>query len=205
IYGTAGLAYGQVSLASRYSTAGVTLNSLVSEVKTGWVAGVGFEYLLQPNLSLGLLYQYVDLGGLNLAASSPSPAFVTLTQSASMTGRFQTLMASLSWHFAPAGSAAPWTGGYAGINCGGAWGNSANATYTGTTAFVVSDARLKRDITLVGRRNDGLGVYTYKYLWSDAVHIGVMAQEVALIHPAAVVRDELTGYLAVDYWMLNRL
>jgi outer membrane immunogenic protein len=204
IYGTAGLAYGQVSLASRYSTAGVTLTSLVSEVNTGWVAGVGFEYLLQPNLSLGLLYQYVDLGGLNFAASSPAPALVMLTQSANTTGRFQTLMASLSWRFAPAGSAAPWTGGYAGINGGGAWGNSANATYTGSTLFP-SDARLKRDIALVGRRSDGLGVYAYKYLWSDAVYIGVLAQEVALIHPGAVVRDDLTGYLSVDYGLLNRL
>jgi outer membrane immunogenic protein len=131
VYGTAGLAYGQVSLASRYSTAGVTLTSLISEVKTGWVAGIGFEYLVQPNVSLGLLYQYVDLGGLNLAASSPLPAFVALTQTAATTGRFQTLMASISWHFAPSGAAAPWTGGYGGINGGGAWGNSANATYTG--------------------------------------------------------------------------
>ncbi|MBI5319623.1 hypothetical protein [Bradyrhizobium sp.] len=62
---------------------------------------------------------------------------------------------------------------------------------------------LKRDITLVARRSDGLGICAYKYRWSDAVHVGVMAQEVALIHPAAVVRDELTGYMAVNYDMLN--
>jgi len=201
IYGTAGLAYGHVSLASHFSTAGLTLNSLVSEIKTGWVAGVGFEYLLLPNLSLGLLYQYVDLGGLNLAASSP-PAFVTIAQTANTTGRFQAVMAGISWRFASAGSAAPWGGAYAGIQGGGAWGNSASANYAGSVA-VPSDVRLKRDVTLVGRRSDGLGVYTYKYLWSDAVYVGVLAQEVALIHPGAVVHDDLTGYLSVDYGLLN--
>src|SRR5205823_798362 len=97
---------------------------------------------------------------------------------------------------------APWEGGYAGLQGGGAWGNSASANYTASQRFE-SDVRLKRDITLVGRRGDGLGVYAYRYLWSDTVFVGVMAQEVALIHPAAVVRDELTGYLSVDYGMLN--
>ena len=96
----------------------------------------------------------------------------------------------------------PWTGGYAGIQGGGAWGNSTNASYDSAFIFI-SDARLKRDITLLGRRGDGLGIYAYRYLWSDAVYIGVMAQEVALVHPAAVVRDELTGYMAVNYGMLD--
>jgi hypothetical protein len=56
---------------------------------------------------------------------------------------------------------------------------------------------------LVGRRSDGLGVYAYQYLWSDAVYVGVLAQEVALIHPGAIVRDDLTSYLSVDYGQLN--
>jgi hypothetical protein len=30
-----------------------------------------------------------------------------------------------------------------------------------------------------------------------------MAQEVALVHPEAVVRDALSGYLAVDYGRLG--
>lgn len=68
--------------------------------------------------------------------------------------------------------------------------------------ILVSDACLKRDITLVGRLDDGLGLYRYRYLWSDTVYVGVMAQEVALINPEAVVRGSLDGYLRVDY---NRL
>lgn len=67
----------------------------------------------------------------------------------------------------------------------------------------LSDARLKRDIALVGRRDDGLGLYRYRYLWSDTVYVGVMAQEVALIRPDAIVRSALDGYLRVDYGRLG--
>jgi outer membrane immunogenic protein len=201
VYATGGLAYGQVSLNSLFSTSGLTLNSGTSETRVGWVGGVGVNYLLQPNLILNFQYQYVDLGSLNLAASSPSPALVVISQRANANAQFQAVMAGISWRFAPSG-AMPWQGGYAGIHGGGAWGNDTNATYDSAAIFF-SDVRLKRDVTLVGRRNDGLGVYAYKYLWSDDVYVGVMAQEVALIHPAAVMRDPLTGYMAVNYGMLS--
>ena len=198
-YATGGLAYGRVSLSSLFSTAGITLNQSTSDTKAGWVGGVGVNYLVQPNVVLNLQYQYVDLGSISLAGTSPLGP-VVITQRANASGQFQTVMAGISWRFAPSGSA-PWQGGYAGVHGGGAWGNNADATY-GSTVFL-SDARLKRDVTLLARRGDGLGVYAYKYLWSDDVHVGVMAQEVALIHPAAIVRDELTGYMAVDYGLLN--
>ena len=66
-----------------------------------------------------------------------------------------------------------------------------------------SDVRLKRDITLVARLKDALGLYRYRYLWSDTVYVGVMAQEVALVHPDAVVRSVLDKYLRVDYSRLG--
>ena len=55
----------------------------------------------------------------------------------------------------------------------------------------------------MGRRSDGLGIYRFRYLWSETVHVGVMAQEVALLHPDAVVRDDLTGFMAVNYTRLG--
>jgi hypothetical protein len=61
-----------------------------------------------------------------------------------------------------------------------------------------SDRRLKRDIELLSRRADGVGIYRYRYLWSDHVYVGVMAQEVAAIYPDAVERGA-DGYLRVDY------
>lgn len=201
LYGTAGLAYGNVNLSSTFSGAGVLLALQASETRLGWTAGVGAEYLVKPNLSFRIGYQYVDLGSLSVSGSSP-PAFVVLSQRATANAQFQAVMAGLTWHFTPVTPTAPWQGGYVGGHAGGAWGNRTDAAYT-SQAFFPSDVRLKRDIALIARRSDGLGLYSYKYLWSDAVFVGVMAQEVALIHPDAVQRDPLTGYLAVDYGLLG--
>jgi hypothetical protein len=65
----------------------------------------------------------------------------------------------------------------------------------------ISDIRLKRDVTQVGRLPDGLGLYRYRYLWSDTSYVGVMAQEVAAVAPEAV--HEVDGYLRVDYARLG--
>jgi len=68
---------------------------------------------------------------------------------------------------------------------------------------IFSDARLKRDIDLVCRRPDGLGVYTFKYLIGQQKYLGLIAQEVLEVYPEAVVIDEDTGYLKVRYDMLD--
>jgi outer membrane immunogenic protein len=204
-YGTGGLAYGNVSLSSTFAGLGLSTSFLTSSTKTGWTAGAGFEYLFRPNLSFGVLYQYVDLGSLSassittgIGAFGPN----TISQWATTHAQFQSVMASISWRFAP-GPSGPWSGAYVGGQAGGAWGNNASAIYSSTATPVPSDIRLKRDVALVGRRDDGLGLYSFKYLWSDTSYVGVMAQEVALIHPEAVVRDALSGYLAVDYGRLG--
>lgn len=200
VYGTAGLAYGQVELNSTFTalSPALTTTAQVSSTRAGWVIGAGIEYLLQPSLSLNLGYQYVDLGTLSLASTTTSGGFVT--QTASTHAAFHVATLGLSWRFSPS-SMAPWQGLYAGGHAGGAWGDSTNATYT--SSLPPSDSRLKRDIILVGRRDDGLGLYQYRYLWSDTVYVGVMAQEVALLHPDAVVRSAMDDYLRVDYGRLG--
>lgn len=62
-----------------------------------------------------------------------------------------------------------------------------------------SDIRLKRDVERIGTYK-GVGVYRYRYVWSDEPQIGVMAQEIMETKPEAV-RD-VHGYLAVDYGSL---
>ena len=66
----------------------------------------------------------------------------------------------------------------------------------------VSDMRLKRDIQLVGHLPNGLGLYRYRYLWSDTVYVGVMAQEVATVIPAAAVIAS-DGFYRVNYALLG--
>jgi opacity protein-like surface antigen len=208
-YGTGGVAYGNVDLSSTFSSVGVQTFSQTIEPKIGWVVGAGFEYLLKPNVMLTFGYQYVDLGKVGTSSSASSffdgPAvLVTLGQAASVHAQFQAVTVGMSWRFAPDGSPSPWAGGYAGGQAGGAWGNNASAVYTSSSQNIDrSDVRLKRDIVLLGRRGDGLGIYRFRYLWSETVHVGVMAQEVALLHPDAVVRDDLTGYMAVNYTRLG--
>jgi hypothetical protein len=78
-----------------------------------------------------------------------------------------------------------------------------NETIFGTTlTYTPSDIRLKRDITMVGHTDNGLGLYRYRYIWSDQVYVGVMAQEVAQIDPGAVMRGD-DGYLRVNYERLG--
>jgi hypothetical protein len=66
----------------------------------------------------------------------------------------------------------------------------------------MSDMRVKRNIVPVARLDNGIGLYRFRYTWSDRLYVGVMAQEVAAIMPDAVVRGT-DGYLRVDYGRLG--
>ena len=68
----------------------------------------------------------------------------------------------------------------------------------GRAAFS-SDRRLKRSIRDLGvRLASGLKLYAYRYLWSDAPQVGVMAEEVERLLPGAVLTLR-SGFKAVDY------
>ena len=102
------------------------------------MVGAGFEYLLRPNLTLSLGYQYVDLGKISISSSTTglllSPfRLVTLGQAASVHAQFQAVTVGMSWRFAPDGSPSPWAGGYAGGQVGGAWGNKAEGVYSSSS------------------------------------------------------------------------
>jgi outer membrane immunogenic protein len=215
LYGTGGLAYGKVNLSSNFNITAVDpsffLNSQTSSVKAGWVLGGGIDYMVRPNVLVNLGYQYIDLGTVSVASSAApigcSPC--SITHNASAHAQFQVISLGLNWKFTPTDTlpkglaSKPWEGGYFGGHVGGAWGNSTSASYSSSILLAGSDVRLKRDITLVGHLDDGLGLYQYRYLGSDMVYVGVMAQEVALIHPDAVVRGALDNYLRVDYGRLG--
>lgn len=65
-----------------------------------------------------------------------------------------------------------------------------------------SDIRLKHDIALVDRLENGLGLYHFSYNGSEQAYVGVMAQEVEAVVPEAVVKDD-DGFLRVRYDMLG--
>ena len=67
-----------------------------------------------------------------------------------------------------------------------------------------SDIRLKRDIVLLGQTEQGIKLYSFKYLWSDQVYVGVMAQDL-LENPKwqdAVITNP-NGYYSVIYSKLG--
>jgi hypothetical protein len=65
-----------------------------------------------------------------------------------------------------------------------------------------SDMRLKHDIVLLGRLDDGLGYYRFVYNGGHTAYVGVMAQEVQTMMPKAVTRGA-DGYLRVSYDLLG--
>ena len=66
-----------------------------------------------------------------------------------------------------------------------------------------SDIRLKEAIVPLGRLDNGIGLYRFRYKGGDrTVYVGVMAQEVQTIVPGAVSRGR-DGYLRVDYQALR--
>ena len=67
-----------------------------------------------------------------------------------------------------------------------------------------SDKRLKRSIHLLTSLHNGMKIYTFKYLWSDVVYVGVMAQDL-LKNPTwkHAVITKANGFYAVNYEMLG--
>jgi hypothetical protein len=70
----------------------------------------------------------------------------------------------------------------------------------GMMAFAMSDRRAKRAIKRVATWANGLGVYTYRYMWEPkgVRHLGFMADEVRKIAPFAVLRGT-DGFDRVNY------
>jgi len=67
-----------------------------------------------------------------------------------------------------------------------------------------SDIRLKRDVVPLASLANGIKLYRFRYLWSETVQVGVMAQDL-LREPArrgaVILQDD--GFYAVDYASLG--
>ena len=95
IYGTGGFAYGDVR--QRAIDGASVLGS--SGTQTGWVAGGGVEYKINPAWSLKAEYQYMDLGSATLTDAANTSSTNSLDTS------FQTVRLGLNYRFG--GSAEP--------------------------------------------------------------------------------------------------
>lgn len=64
--------------------------------------------------------------------------------------------------------------------------------------FALSDRRAKTDIQRVGKLDNGLDIFVYRYFGEGPYHMGVMADEVQKVNPDAVI-ERTDGFLAVNY------
>jgi hypothetical protein len=71
----------------------------------------------------------------------------------------------------------------------------------GQAKSLFSDRRVKEDIVRVGTLDNGLPVYTFRYIGNPTVHMGLMAQDVEQVKPEAVT--EIHGIKAVNYEMAS--
>jgi opacity protein-like surface antigen len=119
VYGTGGLAYGQVRQDFSYSGAFLpdaalgfggshwTGSASSTDTNIGWALGAGFEWAPEsmPDWSFKAEYLYVDLGSttVNLSAAafrnSDGEGFRTVTASNTMDARFQTVRVGFNYHF----------------------------------------------------------------------------------------------------------
>lgn len=91
--------------------------------------------------------------------------------------------------------------GLAGTGLGGIFGGAAGAgiggQLGGALGGLFSDRRLKKDIKRVGTAGNGLGIYSYQYIWGGPQQLGYMADEVERVAPDAV--SSIGGLKLVDY------
>lgn len=80
--------------------------------------------------------------------------------------------------------------------------SSSSGGSSGGSVGNASDLRIKSDIIRIGETSTGLPLYQFRYLDTDPVFEGVMAQDVLAKFPEAVVTLP-GGYMAVDYDMLG--
>lgn len=83
-------------------------------------------------------------------------------------------------------------------NSNAKWGALGGLFGLAGQAAIASDRRLKTNIKAVGKLDNGLTVYSYRYKSGGPIHIGVMAQDVEAVRPGAV-HEHASGYKMVDY------
>lgn len=66
-----------------------------------------------------------------------------------------------------------------------------------------SDRRLKKDVVYLTTLENGIKLYSFKYIWSDESYVGVMAQDLLLAAPHRNAVTLTQGYYVVDYKALG--
>ena len=77
VYAKAGWATANVELSGRQTAIGDAFS--LDDRRNGWVVGAGFEYMVSRNLTLGLEYNFIDLGNTSYAGFTRTGLPYTIT------------------------------------------------------------------------------------------------------------------------------
>ncbi|MFO1101353.1 MAG: outer membrane beta-barrel protein [Methylocystis sp.] len=207
-YGTGGLAYGGARAIASHAlgftddvpTVHPTFGGVgrYSDIRVGWTAGGGLEWMFMPNWSLKAEALYYDLGAASFASSPVGALFsngsnIIFANLPTTRVRFDGVMAraGVNYHLnwgANAAAAPPappptWNDFYAGLNAGYGWGATTNVT---TAAIPVLDniaaawgtppgftALASSGVTSVNQSGYvGGGQFGFNYRWSPAIVAG---------------------------------
>ena len=72
LYGTAGVAYGQVKDTATLTAPGASVTGTFKDVKAGWTAGAGVEGAIGGGWTAKLEYLYIDLGKTEQTLATPA-------------------------------------------------------------------------------------------------------------------------------------
>ena len=100
IYGTGGLAYGEVDTNTTLTVGTLGVSNNFDTTRLGWTAGGGVEALLSRNWSAKVEYLYVDLGSFSNTFTGLG-TFTPATLSTHVTDNI--VRAGLNYHFGPSG------------------------------------------------------------------------------------------------------
>jgi outer membrane immunogenic protein len=98
IYGTGGLAYGEVDTNTTLTVGALAAGNNFDTTRVGWTAGGGVEALFSRNWSAKIEYLYVDLGSFSNTFTGLS-VFTPVTLNTHVTDNI--VRAGLNYHFGP--------------------------------------------------------------------------------------------------------
>jgi hypothetical protein len=132
------------------------------------------------------------------AAKKAGGARTAATNKAAATKHARSTQGARAAHTPTARSNVSRSAGASSVGMGGGGARAMGGGGGGRGGGRRSDIRLKHDIVLLGRLDNGIGFYRFSYNGSDKAYVGVFAQEVQTVLPQAVARDR-DGYLTVFY------
>ncbi len=99
LYGTSGLAYGDVSASQAAAVVNFATSANTNQTKTGWTAGAGAEWMFAHNWSAKVEYLRIDLGGVSTTALDIGVQNPPIFSIVNTKAQYDIVRAGVNYHF----------------------------------------------------------------------------------------------------------